>query len=174
MALMQTIKMEEAEGEIQDSYSLFMETAGMIPKPMEMFSVSPELYKRRLEMATYYRSHPTLDFTLLTCIRYAVASSFNSTPCMKFNGSLLKRMGMEEKEIKKLSSHPETAPLSEREKAMLVFVPKALTSPDLVTEEDIHKLNDMGWTDRDIFDAVNHGSITFISRIMMNIFKMDD
>jgi len=174
MAFIQTVKPEEAEGEIKGSYSLFLETAGMIPKPMEMFSVSPELYKKRLDTATYYRSHPTLDFSLLTSIRYVVASEFKSTPCVQFNKSLLKRMGMEESDIEKLYSNPASAPLEEKEKAMLVFVFSALKSPESVTKEDIEALRKMGWTDRDIFDAVNHGSITFISRMMMKIFRMED
>jgi hypothetical protein len=174
MAFIKTVKPEEAEGEMKDSYSLFLETVGMIPKPMEMFSVSPELYKKRLDMTTYYRSHPTLDFTLLTCIRYVVASEFKSSPCVQFNGSLLKRMGMEESDIEKLYTNPESAPLEEKEKAMLIFVLKALKSPESITQEDIKTLKRVEWTDRDIFDAVNHGAVTFVSRIMMRIFRMED
>ncbi|MBI4763985.1 MAG: hypothetical protein HY787_05195 [Deltaproteobacteria bacterium] len=56
---------------------------------------------------------------------------------------------------------------------MLNFVPKALKSPESVTQEDIEGLHGMGWTDRDIFDAVNHGAITFVSSVMMRIFRIE-
>ncbi|OGP52022.1 MAG: hypothetical protein A2Y79_12160 [Deltaproteobacteria bacterium RBG_13_43_22] len=173
MSFLKTIKLEGAEGEIKDSYSLFLEQAGMIPKPMEMFSVSPELFKKRLDMTMYYRNHPKLDFSLLTCIRYAVASEFDSLPCVQFNGNLLRRQGLEESDLEKLRSDPTSAPLEEAEKAMLIFVPKALKSPESVTQEDIEGLHGMGWTDRDIFDAVNHGAITFVSSVMMRIFRIE-
>jgi len=173
MSFLKTVKFEEAEGEIKDSYSLFLKQAGMLPKPMEMFSVSPELFKEKFNMSIYYRNHPTLDFTLLTCIRYAVASKFDSLPCVQFNGNLLRRQGLEESDLEKLRSDPTSAPLEEAEKAMLNFVPKALKSPESVTREDIEGLRGMGWTDRDIFDAVNHGVITLVSSVMMRIFKIE-
>lgn len=173
MSFLNTVKFEQAEGDLKNSYNLFMEQSGMVPKPMEMFSVSPELYKKRLETAMYYRSHPTLDFSLLTAIRYAVASAFNSSPCQRFNGSLLERQGMEKSELEKLSSDPSSAPMEEKDLALLIFVTEALKSPGTVKREDVEKLRDLGWTDRDIFDAVNHGSITFVSKVLMDIFQME-
>jgi hypothetical protein len=93
------VKLEEAEGGIKDSYSLLLRQAGMIPKPMEMFSVIPELFNKKLNMAMYYRNHPKLDFSLLTCIRYAVALEFDSLPCVLFNGNLLRRQSLEESDL---------------------------------------------------------------------------
>jgi hypothetical protein len=45
MALIKTVSPENAEGEIKEHYSFFIQRAGFVPKPFEMMSVSPELLK---------------------------------------------------------------------------------------------------------------------------------
>ena len=68
---------------------------------------------------------------------------------------------------------PLKAPLEEKEQAMLSFVIKAVKSPDAVEQQDMDKLHDLGWTDRDILDALAHGTNMVGSSILMKTFKMD-
>jgi uncharacterized protein YciW len=45
--------------------------------------------------------------------------------------------------------------LTEAEYAMLEYVEKLTLTPSSITEADIQKLRDAGWTDRDILDIVH-------------------
>jgi uncharacterized protein YciW len=45
--------------------------------------------------------------------------------------------------------------LTPAEYAMLEYAEKLTLTPSAVTEEDVQKLRDVGWTDRDILDIVH-------------------
>jgi len=45
--------------------------------------------------------------------------------------------------------------LTEAEYAMLEYAEKLTLTPSAMTEEDVQKLRDAGWTDRDILDIVH-------------------
>lgn len=45
--------------------------------------------------------------------------------------------------------------LSEAEYAMLEFAEKLTLTPSNMREADVHKLRDVGWSDRDILDIVH-------------------
>ncbi len=59
-----------------------------------------------------------------------------------------------------------------KNKAMLLFVAKAIRSPETVTQEDVDALREVGWTDTDIFDAVFHGASMAGPSILFKAFKM--
>ncbi len=57
---------------------------------------------------------------------------------------------------------------------MLLFVLKAIKTPDEVTRDDVDGLHEMGWTNNDIYDAVFHGAGMIAPSFMMKAFKMDN
>lgn len=173
MSLLKTVPPEQAQGDVKAAYSFFEQSGIPIPKPLEMSSVSPGLIKIQKQVLDYFMNHPTLGFALLSLIRYLVAKQYSYQFCTAFNHNFLKMQGMEDADIEKLVSQPETAPIEDKDKAMLLFVLKAIKSPDDVSPEDIAALHEMGWSDRDIFDAVYHGSGMIAPSFMMKAFKMD-
>jgi alkylhydroperoxidase family enzyme len=122
----------------------------------------------------YFMNHPTLEFTLLTLIRFLVSPECGYDYCIDFNRNLLKRMGMEDDEIESVRSDPEKAPLEEKEKALLLFVLKAIKSPESTEQKDVDALHDLGWNDSDIYDAAFHGARMMGMSTMFNAFKMYD
>jgi hypothetical protein len=173
MALIKTVSPENAEGEIKEHYSFFIQRAGIVPKPFEMLSVSPELLKTHGAVVKYYMSHPTLGFPLLSHIRYLVAKEHDYQFCTNFNKQLLKMQGMDDAGISEIGTDPEKVLLEEKDKAMLLFVLKAIKDPKATEQKDIDALHNLGWTDRDIFDALAHGVNMIGSGIMMKALKMD-
>ena len=173
MALLKTVTQEEAEGEIAATYDMFLKTAGTVPKPMEMASISPSLMKLQVELVGYYMNHPTLKFPLLAHIRYLVATDQDYNFCIDFNSNLLQFLGNTEEGLTELVADPAKADLDEKDKALLLFVLKALRSPDEVIGEEVDTLHNLGWKDSDIFDAVNHGAGMIAPSIMMRAFQIE-
>jgi hypothetical protein len=173
MTLLKTVAPEDAQGEVENAYAFFVKSGMPVPKPLEMVSVSPELIRLQSEMLDYYMKHPSLGFALLTSIRFMVARRYNFKFCTNFNMNFLKMQGMQDTQLEQMVADPQTAPLEERERAMLLFVLKALDTPDDITGEEMDALRELGWTDRDIFDAVFHGANMIGSSFMMKAFKMD-
>ena len=158
MPLIPTVTPEQAEGKMKAVYSMFTRKAGSIPKPLEMFSISPKLFEHRAGLLEVYGNHPKLAFPLLTLIRFLVAAKSCNNACIGFNQDLIKRQGMTSEDIAELIKDPLTAPLEDRECYLLKFVVTAINEPETIKKEDIDQLHQMDWTNEDIFDALNYGA----------------
>jgi hypothetical protein len=173
MAFIKTVQPEEAQGIIKEGYEMFMQRVGIIPKPMEMMSVSPVLFELQLKRIHYLSSHPKLSFALLAHIRYLVAKNLNYAFCTDLNKLFLEKQGLSEDDFRAMEADPSKSLLEENESALLDFVVRAVKSPEAVTEGDFKQLKDLGWEDRDIFDALTQGATMVDNAIMMQVFQMD-
>lgn len=173
MALINTVPPEQAEGIIKEGYDMFMKRVGIIPRPLEMMSASPGLFELQLRRIEYFSKHPKLSFSLLAHIRYLVAHNLDYGFCMDLNKHILKKQGVEEGDIRKMEADPSQSLLEENESAMLAFVVKAVKAPGAVPAEEIQRLKEMGWEDRDMVDALAQGVSMIDHAIMMQVFQMD-
>ena len=173
MALIETVSPEAAEGEVKEIYGIMLENVGVVPSPLQLASASPGLLNFHWESIKYFSQHPTLGFGLLSAIRFLVAEHLHYAFCTDFNKKILKKQGLSDEDIEEMLKDPLKAPLEDKEQAMLSFVLKAIKSPDAVAQQDMDQLHEMGWTDRDILDALVHGTNMVGSSILMKTFKMD-
>lgn len=173
MALINTVPPEKAEGIIKEGYEMFMQRAGIIPRPMEMMSASPALFELQLKRIHYFSTHPRLGFVLLAHIRYLVAQRLEYQFCTDFNAFILKKVGVDDDTFEKMKADPSACLLEENEKAMLVFVMKAVKAPGSVTAQDIENLRNLGWEESDMVDALAQGVSMIDHSIMMQVFQMD-
>jgi len=121
-------------------------------------------------MIGYYRNHQALSPELLTCIRFAAATHFDNIACISFNSSLLKRQGVTDQELDNLLNDPMQAPLEDKDKAMLSFVIKAIKGR--VADDELERLQRLGFADSDILDAISHGFSIFAPGRMLRFLKM--
>lgn len=174
MALIKTVSPEEATGKVKQVYDVMLEKARAIPKPFQMMSPSPALLEIMLQTLGYYMEHPRLSFQLLTHIRLLVAQLYNYEYCVDFNAGILQMLAnVTDEQLENLKSDPKQAPLNDKDKAMLLFVLKAVKAPDSVEQKDVDALHDQGWTDQDIIEATNHGADMVRHGILFKTFKMD-
>ena len=174
MALITTVSPEKAEGEIAETYKPFLDTIGVVPKPLEMMSASPELLRLQAETVGYFMQHPTLGLPLLTFIRMLVSVEYDYEYCIGFNSGLLESQGVSKDLLASVKTDPTQVPLEEKDKAMLLFVLKAVKSPEAVQPSDVDSLRKLGWNDKDIFDAVAHGMGMIGPSKMFKAFRMED
>ena len=72
-----------------------------------------------------------------------------------------------------MEADPTKSLLEDNDSAMLAFVVKAAKAPSSVEADEIRKLKEMGWTDKDLVDALAHGVSMIDHSIMMEVFQMD-
>ncbi|MFA6498849.1 MAG: hypothetical protein WC256_10205 [Desulfurivibrionaceae bacterium] len=173
MALISTVPPEKAEGLIKEGYEMFMKRVGIIPKPLEMMSASPPLFGLQLKRIEYFSTHPKLSFALLAHIRYLVAHNLGYGFCLDLNKHILKKQGLEEEDLRRIEADPSQSLLEENENAMLSFVVRAVKAPGSGFAEEIQRLKEMGWEDRDMVDAMAQGVSMIDHAIMMEVFQMD-
>lgn len=173
MALIKTVALEDAEGKVKEVYDRLMQTARAIPRPMQMMSASPDLLAIQIQSLGHYFRHPTLNFALLAHIRLLVAHHFNYPYCVEFNSSLLQMLtDITDEQLEAVKGDPAAAPLQERDKAMLLFVMKCIITPDAVEHSDMDVLEKLDWTEKDIFEAANHGADMIRHGTLFKAFKM--
>jgi uncharacterized protein YciW len=173
MAFIDTVPKETAEGSIKEGYDMFLNKFGLIPKPIEMLSVSPALFELQLQRIGYFSNHPKLSFALLAHIRYLVSHSLKYRYCTDLNKHILTKLGLGEDDIRKMEADPSQSLLEENESAMLAFVVNSVKAPGSVAEADIKKLKELGWEQRDMVDALAQGVSMIDHAIMMEAFQMD-
>lgn len=175
MAIIDLVKPEEADGKVQEYYNVMLEKAGMVPMPMQMWSASPDLFGVSMQAMGYYFTHPTLNPILLTQIRLMAADHCEYPYCVNFNTNILKMMaGMSDEQVTTFMTNPAEANLEEKDKELLLFVKKAINDPGSTEQADIDKLRDLGWNDRDIFDATNHAANMVAGGILFKAFKVGE
>lgn len=173
MSLIKTADPQNAEGSIKEAFDLMTKTIGMIPTPLMLFSASPGYFNIQWSGTQYFMAHKALSFGLLSSIRYLIAKKHDFVFCTNFNHDFLKKQGLTDEDIQKMTEDPGAAPLEDRERALLAFVVKAIETPEAVAQADMDGLHDHGWEDKDILDAVIHGLGMVVGNTLMKAFKMD-
>jgi len=173
MSIIRITPPEKAEGKLAELYASAEQFFGTVPNNVRLLGVSPAILENQLYFAQYFMKHPSLSPRLLSMIRMLIAKGCKSDYCDSFNVGILQKFGLTAEQVEDARSNPESAPLEDREKAMLLFVLKATAEPKEVTSSDLEKLRSMGWADRDVFDAVAHGARAVATNIIFDAFKID-
>lgn len=175
MSIISTVAAEDATGQVAQVYGQVDQALGRLPNAMKLFSASPDVLTMQWQHIGYYFQHPTLSFPLLASIRMLVSQDNDCAYCIGMNeGMLIERCGFTPEQTAAAKRNPADTPLPEKDKAMLLFVLKATQSPKAVTAGDLDALRKLGWSDRDIFDAVNHGARNVAVDILFNTFKIEN
>ena len=172
MSLLQLTPPEKAEGKLAELYASAEAYFGAVPNNVRMLGVSPAILENQFEIVQYYSGHPTLSVPFLAMIRMLVSTSMGSPYCTGLNSGILQQHGLSPEQIEATKADPAKAPLEDKEKSLLLFVLKGVKDPHSVNAEDIKALKELGWSERDIFDALAHGSRIMATNVLFDAFKV--
>lgn len=175
MPYIATVPLSEASGELAKTYGQIQAAMGGVPAAFQLGSLSPELVRGQWEFIGYYLKHPTLSGSLLAFLRLSVSKEIHCGYCIGFNGALLvNRYGWTMEQLAAAKNDPNAAPLTENEKALVSYCIDAVRSFGRVDRLRLDSLRRMGWTDRDLLDAVMHAARNLASDIVINTFGLED
>lgn len=174
MSLIQITLPERAEGQLAETYREIQALFGMVPNAMQMGSASPELLASRWQATRYFRNHPNLGMALQATIRLLVSDANDCAYCVDFNAAMLiNTCDQIPEQVAATRQDPSQAPLSAKDKALLLFTLKSLHTPAEVNAEDVAALHALGWTDRDMLDAVTLAAYNRAVDMILNTFKVE-
>lgn len=134
---------------------------GNIPPHWEIYaSINPTRFKMFLEEINYLTNHPNIHPDFFALLRYYVTTQSDFTYCYNFNQALLISKGYALDVLKSFETSA-ILPLDEKHQELFSAVLIALDEPENFTSEKISELKTLGWSDADIFDAVDHGAFLF-------------
>lgn len=173
IALIETQSEDTASGDVAQVYAEMKAAWEMVPNPMKLFSTQPELLRHRWEGFKIMGENTRIDPMFQTLLRMLVSVTHDCDYCVGLNEAMLIGMfEMTPEQVAAMKKDPSTAPLPEKQKALLLFVLKAVEAPKSTTKREIDALHDLGWNDGDIFFAVNYAADMVATDILINAFHV--
>ena len=118
--------------------------------------------------------HQNIDFDLFAFIRLHIAFKEDYPYCKGFNTKLLLGRGFVQAQLDVAVVNIETVPFDEKHQALASFAIKSMYESRDCVASDFEELYNMGWSQKDVFDAVAHaGMILKNGRILMTYSKKD-
>ena len=174
MSILQTVKPENATGEVAEIYAQIQNAWGQVPAAIQVFSANPFLLKQQWEYYGSIMQHPTLSMALTTCIRMLVSQAGKCGYCIDMNaGMLINMAGWTPEQVAATRADFNNSPLSSKEKTLLGLVLKSTSDSNSVGASDLQAARNAGWSDSEILDAVNHGARMVAGDILINGFKVE-
>jgi hypothetical protein len=173
MAIINTPTEANASEEIRPIFDAIKSIVGFVPKPTQLLGTSPALLKNWWGYTQHFMQHPAFSLELLNHIRLLVAFQGEFPFCIEFNSERLKaKSDMSDEDLAKLLRDPARANLPENERAILLFVLKAVREPEEISSGNVQALRDLGWSDEHIFEAVYYGGWMTLLGLLFNTFDM--
>lgn len=147
---------------------------GHVPPHWELFAtINPTRFKVFLEEINYFTSHPNIKSDFFTFLRYTIASDNGFSYCVHLNREFLLAKGYTLEQLHTVEGSQKTLPLDERHQVLFNAVIKAVYIPEMFTKELVETLKTIGWSDADIFDAVDHGAFLFRFTKVLKAYSKD-
>ncbi len=173
MAIIKTHDETTDHPKVKAIYDALTQSIGMIPKPLQLSSSSPDLLAMQVENMRRWFQHPTLSGPLLAHIRLGTAIASDYPYCIEVNSQILKMMaGYSDEELTAVRRDLTQAKLEEKDKALALFAVKAATIPEETSQDEVKALHDLGWADSDIFEASFHAAQMIAGGRLFTAFKM--
>jgi uncharacterized peroxidase-related enzyme len=173
MSLLELTPPEKAQGKLAELYAESEQWFGAVPNNVRMLGVSPAVLENQFDFAKYFFAHESLSMPFQAMIRMLVSATTRSPYCEGLNSGMLQKQGITAEQIEAAKADPRKAPLNDKEKALLLFVLKAIKNPHSVGPDDVEALKELGWKEIDIFDALAHGARSVATNIIFDAFKVD-
>lgn len=135
---------------------------GSVPPHFELFAtVNPERFKLFMSEIAYLSKHVSITPDFFAFLRFYISTQNKFTYCYNFNKQLLLSKGYSEEILENLEKSVEALPLDERHQTLFKEALMAIDTPDNFDKRNIEKLSAQGWSDADIFDAIDHAAFLF-------------
>ena len=173
MSLLTIPTVEDATGEIKEIFDEIEAAFGMVPNGIRTWSASPALLRDQWNSIKIRLSKDQENQKLHAIIRYLASDENGCTYCVGFNGGMLMNFfGVTQDQLIAMQSTPSSAPLDEKNKALLIFAMKSIKDPHSVNSEDIQLMKNSGISEEEMFEIVYAASYMSVVNTLFKTFKV--
>lgn len=175
MSLLKLIEADKAEGDLAEVYAGIENSIGFVPNGYKLLGVSIDVLNRQLSYADWVMKHPTITAKFTAILRVLISQNVACQYCIDVNSAMLQNHhGVSAQQIDAFKADIEMVPLEKREKALLIFVVNTTQDPQSVSASSVTALQDQGWADHEIMDALYQGTQQVAVDTMLNAFKVEN
>ena len=132
---------------------------GEVPPQMEFLgNIEVEYLEDFLKMVMRIVKHPNINPDFFGFLRLHIAFKEEYAYCKMYNTKFLLAKGYNEKQLDSVIVNVATLPLDEKHQALAQHAVRAIYESKKIIRADFDKLYAMGWSQKDVFDAVEHAA----------------
>ena len=149
MSIIESPEPSEATGAVAELYAEDIDDLGYVPEYTRVLSTNPEAFHAFEDLV--HTIVPTLGKRRYELVTLAAAQALRSQHCRLAHGRKTLAI-MDEAELERIARDYHDAGLSEAEVAMMEYAERLSTDSSAMTPDDVGRLRDLGFTDREIVD----------------------
>ncbi len=164
------VQKNEAQKErLEKMHKMISRMFGTVPANMEFIgNIEADYLEDFLKMIGRIQQHKNISPDLFAFLRLHVAFKENYPFCKMFNTKYLLSKSYAQEQLDEVITDVGLVPFDDKHKALAKHALKALYASREVSQEDFDNLYKMGWTQRDVFDVIEHvGTLFRNGRIML-------
>ena len=146
---------------------------GEVPPQMELLgNIEVEYLEDFLKMVMRVVKHPNIKPDFFGFVRLHIAFREDYAYCKMYNTKFLLAKGYMQEQLDSTIADVTTLPLDEKHQALAQYAVRAIYESKQITRADFEKLYTMGWSQKDVFDAIEHaGTLLRNGRILTTYSK---
>lgn len=165
---------EQDKQHVDEIFSNVQQHMGFVPDGLRLYSMSPPLLDAFMGNIGYFSMGGTsIPTPVMTMIRYLVSWDAGCSFCVDMNEGFLVNMGFDLDAIRAARGNPDKAPFDDKAIGLFKLALKAVGNPDAVSESDLDSVRKLGWSDREIFDAVVQAANNRAFNYVLRTFKIE-
>jgi len=135
---------------------------GAVPPQMEFLgNIDVDYLEDFLKAAIRIVKHPHINPDLFGFIRLHVAFKEEYPYCKIFNTKMLLAKGYMQAQLDAVIADISTVPFDDKHQVLALHAIKAIYESKAFTQSDFDALYAKGWTQKDVFDAIEHAGTIF-------------
>jgi len=163
------------EERLEKLYKKIKIVYGTVPPQMTFLgNIEATYLEEFLVMILRIAKHPHIDPNLFTFLRLHIAFREDYAYCKMFNMKMLQSKGYAQELQDEVIANISNVPFDEKHKALALFAIKAIYESKLCIQSDFDALYEMGWTQRDVFDAIEHAGTLLRNGRLLTAYSMKD
>ena len=174
MSYLQSVSIQDATGDVAAVYQEITAAFGGVPAIIQLWSVSPFHLRQQWEFIKNSMQNEKLSGAFQPVMRMTVAQETSCNYCIDMNaGMLINMFDWSMEQVAATKDNPAHANLDDSQKAILLFVLKAVKDSKSITQADIDALHALDYSDKDIFEAAAMGTRMIGGDLLSNIFHVE-
>jgi uncharacterized peroxidase-related enzyme len=166
MTFIQTVPEDAAEGELAELYQVDLDDDGFVGNMTKAFSLRPGALRAWEQLGEVIRAD--MDLRTYELATLAAARRLRSSYCSLAHGKKVLAGGiLDAEQLRDVMADHHAAGLDEADVAVMDLADKVTADATSVTEKDLDRLRDRGWTDAAILDVILTAALRcFFSKVL--------
>ena len=176
MAHIKLPEFEEMSPSIQEKARPILEKTGKLGEIFKLLAIDENIYNATDVMVQNYLLKEThLPYFIKEAIALLVSKENSCKMCVDVHKNIAKMLGLEEDKIESILQGVDAIDTDEKTKALLRFCIRASQKDNYkITKDEIDALKTMGWSDKEILEAVAiTGYFNYINTLS-NVFGLGE